>query len=148
MLKYISGGVTPVAIQTSARTMLELIAGTSKPVRLKRVGVSFNGSALAAGLLCELTRISASGTGTTVTSRPLDERMTVTAAAVIEYNSTVEPTTTFVLEQWYIQPTQGVEIWMPLEDEYVVAPAAGFGFRVTGAAGNVPICAPKFLWME
>lgn len=145
---FITGGVTPVAIQTSARTMLEVIAATSRPLTLKQVGVHFNGSAAAAGIFCELCLITATGTGTAITMRASDQSGLPTISATGKYNDTVEPTVSFVFLPFYVPPSSGDRFIFPLGDEFVAPPASGFGLRVTGAASNVPSCSPWFLLNE
>lgn len=147
-VQFVTGSPTAVAIQTSARTMLEVIAATSKPLTLKQVWCSFNGAVAAAGILVELCYITATGTGTTVTVRATDQFSAVAISAVAKYNDTVEPTVSFAFWSTYIPPSQ-MDRWVqPLGDEYRAPVGAGFGLRVTGAASNVPSCLPTFLLEE
>lgn len=145
---FITGGMTPVAIQTTARTMLEVIAATSRPLTLKQIGVHFNGSAAAAGLFCELCYITATGTGTALTMRALDQSAAPTISATGKYNDTVEPTVSFVWLPFYVPPSSSDRFIFPLDDEFVAPPAAGFGLRITGAASNVPSVTPWFILNE
>jgi len=145
---FITGNTAPVAIQTTARTMLEIIAASGKPLTLKQIGVSFNGAAAAAGILCELCYITATGTGTAQTVRALDQSKAPTISATAKYNDIVEPTVSFVFFSFYVPPSSADRFILPLDDEFVAPPAAGFGLRVTGAASNVPLCSPWFILNE
>lgn len=139
---------TPVAIQTTARTMMEIIAATGKVLTLKQAGVSFDGSVAAAGLLCELILITATGTGTTATPRALDQSAAPTISATAKYNDTVEPTVSWPWLTAFVPPSSSDRWIFPLDDEIVVPVGQGIGLRVTGAASNVPKCAPFFLCSE
>lgn len=149
LMLYTSGGHTPVALQTSARTMLSVLSSSTVPiVALKKISVSYNGAAAAAGLLAELCVTSTAGTATSLTARAVDQRNTVASAATVGYNCTAEPTVTYVLEAMYIPPTQGVWIPWPLQEEYSFLISTGFGIRLTGAASNVPFAAVQATWGE
>lgn len=145
MLIYETGGFTDVAIPTSARTMLELMAGAANPIDLTAFGVTFDAGTANNGILVELILLSATGTGTAMTIRPVDTRNTVSSAATAKYNDTVEPTVTNVIRQYRIPPTQGIVEWVPEGEQFACAASAGFGLRITGASGNVPKCNP---WMR
>lgn len=145
---FYTGGVTTVAIQTSARTMLEIIAASGKPLVLKGVGVSFNAAAAAAGIFCELCYITATGTGTALTCRAADQSAAPSISATAKYNDTVEPTVSFVWIPFYVPPSSFDRFYFPIDDEIVAPVGAGFGLRVTGAASNTPNCAPYFFCNE
>lgn len=143
-LELVGGGITPVAIQTTARTMLEIIASATQNFQVMDWGVEFDGSAAAAGLLVEFCLLSATGTGTAITPTAIDTRDTRTWGGTAKYNDTVEPTVTKVLETHIVPPTSMRDIWYPECHEYAFDVSKGFGIRVTGAASNVPKCAPFF----
>lgn len=144
MLLYETGGFTDVAIPTSARTMLELIAGSANPLDLTAWGVTFDSGTANSGILVELLLLTATGTGTAMTIRAVDERNSVSSNATAKYNDTVEPTVGNVLRQYRIPPTQGIAEYIPEGDFFQCAASHGFGIRVTGASGNIPKANPFF----
>lgn len=138
-----TGGFTPVAIQTTARSMMTVLAGAAAGMELIDWGVDFDGSAAASGILVELCLISTLGTNTAITLRPVDSRVTTPSfPGTSGYNCTVEPTVTYVIRQHEVAPTSGRELWLPEGGEFACAASTGFGIRVTGAASNVPKCTP------
>jgi hypothetical protein len=147
-LDFVTGAPTTVAIQTTARTMLEGIAATGKPLMLHQIEIAFNGSAAAAGILCELCLITATGTGTAVTARALDNIRNATVGATWKYNDTIEPSVSFVWWSTYIPPSTKDRWVQPFGSEYIVPAASGFGIRLTGAASNVPFAAVTLLCEE
>lgn len=128
--------------------MLEVIAATSKPLQLHQIAIAFNGSTAAAGILVELCLLTATGTGTGVTCRALDQIRGATVGATAKYNDTVEPTVSFVWWSDYIPPSSKDRWVQPFGNEYIVPPADGFGIRITGAASNTPNAAVTLLCEE
>lgn len=142
--QYGPGGLTPVAIQTTARTMLEVINNATADCELSRWGLWFDGSAAAAGILVELCELSATGTGTAITPKAVDRFVAGTFGGTAKYNDTVEPTVANVLETYEVPPTSMADFWIPTGSEWRFKVSTGFGVRVTGQASNVPKCAPMF----
>jgi hypothetical protein len=147
-IQFTTGAPTAVAIQTTARTMLEIVATSTKPLTLKEMNVSFNGSAAAAGILVELCYLTATGTGTASTVRASDQFTAPSISAAAKYNDTVEPSVSFVFFETYIPPSQFDRWVFPLGDEFRSAVSCGFGIRVTGAASNTPNCLPTMILEE
>lgn len=141
-VEYSSGGLTPVAIQTTARVMYEVMASSTQNFQLIDWGLEFDGSAAAAGILVELVYLTATGTGTAVTMEPVDTRDSRSWPGTSKYNDTVAPTVGFVQSTHIVPPTSMRDIWLPECHEFAYDVSKGFGIRVTGQSGNVPKCAP------
>jgi hypothetical protein len=142
--QYGPGGITTVAIQTTARTMCEVVNSSTAICELSRWGIWFDGSAAAAGILVELCELSATGTGTAITPKNVDRRSAATFGGTAKYNDTVEPTVANVLEVYEVPPTSMADFWIPNGSEWTFDVSKGFGIRVTGQASNVPKAAPMF----
>lgn len=146
---YTSGGHTPVALQTSARTMLAVLGSSTVSIdSLKKIQVSYNGASAAAGLLAELCLITTAGTGTSLTPRAVQTLNSRASTSTCNYNCTAEPTVSYVLECMYIPPTQGIWLPWPLQEEYTFGVSQGIGIRLTGAASNIPFAAVQATWGE
>jgi hypothetical protein len=145
---FSTGVMTPVVLTNGVRTMLELIAAASHPLQLTHVGVSYDGSAAAAGILHELVYLTATGTGTAQTVRALDQISNPTISAVAKYNDTVEPTVGHSILPFYVPPSQFDRFVLPIDDYLMCGPGTGWGLRVTAVTGNLPKCAPFFICHE
>lgn len=121
----ITGGTT--------RTILQVLAGT-QPLRIKEVGVSFNGvDAAKIPLQVDFLRqTTAPAASTTVGALVENQEIGQAALASAVYAATsTEPTAGDVLRTWYITPAGGLWVMQfPLGDEPVVAPAGRIGIRV------------------
>lgn len=143
-----AGGLTVQPIINGTKTMLEVIAAASHPITLRQIGVSFNGAAAAAGILCELCYLTAAGTGTAGTARAHDQQAAGTISAGVKYNDSVEPTVGHVIMPFYVPPSQFDRFVPPLDDLYLAPAGAGWGLRITGVTGNLPNCLPFFVCSE
>lgn len=132
-----AGAATPVG-----RTVLMLVGSASISAILKEVGISFDGiSAANTPVLVELMKSSQATNGTngaaaTITQwrgpgntagQGLAPLLTAFAGYV------AEPTVLTRLAQWFVSPTGGLVLPLPLGDEPELPPLAAFGLalRVT-----------------
>jgi hypothetical protein len=142
------GGLTLQPVVNGTRTMLEVIAAASHPLTLRQFGVSFNGASAAAGILCELCFLTATGTGTTANPRAHDQQAAGTISATAKYNDTVEPTVGHVILPFYVPPSQFDRFVPPIDDIYLAPVGSGWGLRFTSVTGNLPTCLPFFVCSE
>lgn len=133
-----------VTLTAAATKSLILIDPVSVSIKVRKVVVSLDASAVAAGVQFDLYRVSTIGTpaGTTATPALCDERdsaATSTALTVL----TAEPTAVTVIDSIYVQPLGGLYAdWQPYGAEGVVAKSAGarIGLRYTTPTGVTPDC--------
>jgi hypothetical protein len=144
MSNYTAVTDTAVACASNAaKTVIGVIASSSKKVKLKEFGISFDGvDATKTPVRVDIYRGSADGTGTSQTIRAEDPtNETVLGTAKVNY--TVEPAGTNVnLRSWYITPAGG--LWViqnPLGDEQVFAVSTMLFVRTTTVTGSgTPNC--------
>lgn len=142
-----SGKVTLTAAATKS---LILINPATVAIRLRKVVVSLDASAAAAGVQFDIYRVttvgSAAGTSTTpLLANEADGAATSTALTVL----TTEPTTVSVIDSFYVQPLGGYFVdWAPYGAE-IASKLAGerLGLRYTTASGVTPDCLAT-LWFE
>lgn len=133
-MAHYSINVTGEAIAASAvETILQVVAGT-KPVRLSRWGISFNGTDVTdQPVRVELLRLTSAGTSSAYTPLKLDPTSEASLAAGRTAH-TAEPTAGDVLEVHYITPAGGnlVEVYSAgyPDERPIVAPAGRLGIRV------------------
>ena len=130
---------TPAA----ANTLWEIIAGTNKPIRIKRFELSSANTSGTVVSLVTLEIITATGTGTAQTPTPVDPN-DAAAAATCKVNDTVEPTKGAVVwsTQWNLQVPY-IYIAGPGE-EFRENPAVGFGITLATAPAVAVMVAVTF----
>lgn len=140
---------TDTLAANTAETIIQVVAAT-KPLRIKEVGVSFNGvDAAQIPILVELMRQTTAGTSASGTVREQEEvRESPLASSLI--NFTAEPTAGDILRQWYVPPAGGLFVMQfPLGDEPVVGPSGRMGLRCTpSGASNTPGVAAYIVFDE
>lgn len=121
--------IVPVALVASTpRTLLQVMAGTTKPLRIKEIGISFN-DVDAAHIPIQVDLMRQQGAGTaSVTTGIIFEQSEVTEAPIATARagfSSTEPVSSDILRTFYVTPAAGLFVMQfPLGDEPVVAQAA------------------------
>ncbi len=134
-MAHFSINVTGEAIAASTvETVLQVVASATKPVRLSRWGISFNGvDAADQPVRVELLRLTSAGTSSAYTPKKLDPASEAPLAAGRTAH-TAEPTADDVLEVHYVTPAGGnlVEVYSAgyPDERPVVAPNGRLGIRV------------------
>lgn len=143
----VAGVATPIG-----RTILMLVNAANITAVLKQVNISFNGvTASNAPVYVELVKSSQATNGTNGTAvTPVQWRgqgntsgtgLTSQVTAYAAYVS--EPTVLTMLDSWFVPPTSGAIVQLPLGDEAELIAGAGtmgLGLRVTPAQ-NVSVAA-------
>jgi hypothetical protein len=154
MLNEYTALSTKTLTASATQTLLVVKPGASAPAKiiLKQFWVSFNGSAAAAAILCELCRVSTDGTGAASppTPKKVDPNTNDASTATILHNHTAEPTLVDILENHYISPNSGLLIIQyPLDEEYkAIAGGDRLSLRVTTPAAVTPSAAFGMKWVE
>jgi hypothetical protein len=133
-----------IALSASAtKTILGVKAHANSGLQVIKWGVSFDGSAAAAGVAVQLMyttwATNSPGTNSTTTNAIVQEYGRVlTAGFTAGYNWTTEPTVLTELESKYIQQSGAYEWSIPLGKEPDCALAEGFVVRVITPAAVTP----------
>lgn len=127
----------------TTKTLLQVVAGSTKRLKLVEFGVSFDGvTASAVPVDVDLLRQTSAGTASAATVVKLDE---AEPAAIFTAQATVtaEPTAGDVLASWQVTPNGGVLVVQYAEGrEPVVAASGRLAIRALAAAGvNVSVYA-------
>jgi len=134
-MAHYSINVTGEAIAASTvETVLQVVAGATKPVRLSRWGISFNGVDVTdQPVRVELLRLTSAGTSSAYTPKKLDPNSEASIAQGRTAH-TAEPTADDVLEVHYVSPAGGnlVEVYSAgyPDERPMVAPNGRLGIRV------------------
>lgn len=99
----------------TVETILQVVAGASKPLWLSRWGISFNGADVTkTPVRVELLRLTSAGSSSAFTPLRLDPNSEA-AMATARTAHTAEPTAGDVLEVHYITPAGGnlIEVYSP-----------------------------------
>lgn len=127
---------------SATRTVVGVKAGTSFGVQAVKWGVSFNGSAAAAGIECQLVyatfATNAPGTNSTSATIVQEYGRPLTSGMTAAYHWTTEPTALTVLESKFIQQSGAYEWSIPLGKEPDTALGEGFAVRLLTPAAVTP----------
>jgi hypothetical protein len=139
-----SGKVTLTAAATKS---LILVNPVTPAFKLRKVVVSLDASAAAAGVQFDLYRVSTIGTpaGTSATPALTDERDAAAQSTAL-VALTTEPTAVTVLDSEYLQPLGGLfPDWQPYGAE-IIGKGGGnrIGLRYTTPSGVTPDCLATF----
>ena len=133
-------GGTQQAMSTSYKTLLVTLSQTSGLRRHKIIEFIFgtDGTAADNACVCDVSRVSADGTSTSITPNKLDPADGSPSFASTA-NHTVEPTVTSNsrLEGWGFNQ-RATQRWVAFPGKELIAPAtnnAGFGFRLKSPQG-------------
>lgn len=138
-MAHFSINVTGESIAAATvETALQVVAGATKPVRISRFGVSFNGvSASDQPVRVELLRLGSDGTSSAYVPKKFDPGSEASIAQGRTAH-TAEPTAGDILEVHYVTPNGGnlVEVFSPgYPDERPIVPPNGrLGIRVLATA--------------
>lgn len=143
----ISGVATASA---AAKTIVQVAAGATKRVKIKELGISFDGvDTTKTPVGVDLVRQTTAGTMTALTIVEQEEALEA-AIATAQHTATAEPTTTDVLRSWYVSPAGGLLIMQfPLGDEPVVGLSGRLALRaVTVSGSGTPNCSAYIVFEE
>lgn len=117
-----------------AKTVLQVVAASNHRVLIKMLKVFGKGTVSSdTPILVELVRQSTAGTSTAGTPVKVNEGDNETLTVTARVNATVEPTTSDVIEQWYIHPQGGSLEYTPITMEHPVIGGGRLGVRMTAA---------------
>ena len=129
----VNSGAIALAAAT-AKTVVELLTPAGVSADVVQVSVTFDASTAGAGIVVELCRGAATGTGTAQTpARYNDAAQMIAPSTAAKVNDTVEPATLTVIESYFVPNTAGLFWQLPLGRELVIAPATLLSLRVTSA---------------
>lgn len=148
--------ITPVTTGTSLKTMLQIATPSTKAIKVKSWGVSFDGSVAGQGIACELIQTDVAATVTAHVAAgviPFDNAsgeaslMTLGTSAT-GYTATAEGTTTAsrLLDYRQIQPTNDWSYDFVLGQEGHVAVSKFLRIRVLAAVARG--CIAWICWEE
>lgn len=134
-LKAESSSVALVA--ATAKTVLQLNCAANQAIEIDRIGIFFDGaSPTAVPVLVQVIRKTTAGTGTAlplIKMRPSDPEVAQTTATE---NHTAEGTnTTDIVDQWFIHPQQGLDIFPPYGKSQRIAGGGRVAIVCTAPAG-------------
>lgn len=141
-------GYKVVSVATNAltasatRTVFGIKAGASFGIQVKKIGISFNGSAAAAGIECQLVyctfATNAPGTNSTSITPVQSYARTLTSGFTAASHWTSEPTVITVLDSRFIQQSGAYEWSTPLWQEDDTALGEGLAIRCVSPAAVTP----------
>jgi hypothetical protein len=137
----VSGAATA---SNAARTMVQVVAGSTKRVKVKEFSCSFDGAdSTKTPVLVELLRETTAGTSSALTIVENEEALESPIATALQTFTATDPTAGDILFSAYVTPAGGLLGWQyPLGDEPVVAPSGRIAVRVTTVtASGTPNCA-------
>ncbi len=115
---------------SSAETVLMVVASASKRLKVRRWGVSFNGTDVTdTPVQVQLLRFTSNGSSSTSTPVKLDPS-DVPSLSSVRSAFTAEPTTGDVLETHYVTPAGGNLIETYFDDAPVIEVSGRLGIRV------------------
>lgn len=130
---------------TTALTLLEITAPSSKTLAVSEWWIEFDGTNGAAQpVVVEILRKTATITGSTVT--PCDKVETTDALATAKHTASSEGTDGDVLYRFNIHPQGGKHVMFPLGDEIVVQKSGMLAIKATAPAAVNAIAG--FGWRE
>lgn len=133
-----SGEVSLTA--ATAKTVLQVVAASNHRVLLQLLKVTAKGTVSSdTPILVELVRQTTAGTSTAGTPVKVNEGDNETLAVTARVNATAEPTTTDVIEQWYIHPQGGSMEYQPITMEHVIIGGGRVGVRMTAAQAQTVV---------
>lgn len=123
-------------VATVLKTAIEVTAAANHRALVESIGFTFDGVVVTdAAVVCSLTRIGTTGTGTDGTPVKRDPDMSETLQADFKYNFTAEPTGKTILKSWNIHPQSGMEYFLPLTSLYPIPGGDLMGVEFTCPTG-------------
>lgn len=151
-----TAGIAKVTTSNVIKTLLQLSTPSTRPARIIEWGISFDGSAAAVPILCELIQTDVAATVTAYVAADLMKYSDPNAPASLMtlgtansgYTSTAEGTiaATRVFDTQLISPTQPYMKQFPLGREPEVAVSKFLRIRVTAPVAVNAIC--YVIWEE
>lgn len=142
----------PVPVTTGAviKTLLQIATGATQDIAVIRWGITFDGTAAAAPIKCELIETDVAATvtahviaGLMRTTRPLGPTSQLTLSTTgCGYTATAEGTTTAsrLLDFQLVAPNGGYIFQFPLEQEVVCSQSKFLRVRVTAPVAVNAMC--------
>ena len=124
-----------IATGTSAKTLLQVVAGSNHALRVQRLKVSFEGTDLdAAPVQVRVLRQTTAGTMSALTPVKLDDSGADALDVTAQHTATAEPTAGDLVDALFVHATSGYELVLPLGQEIVIGAGDRLGIEVTAAA--------------
>lgn len=119
----------------TAETLVQVVAASSKPLRIIELGISFDGvTAGAVPVTVDLMRQTTAGTASALTLVEEDSRLESPLATALQ-DFTAEPTAGDVLRSWFVTPAGGLFVMQFPQGREPVAPeSTRIGLRATAPA--------------
>ncbi len=139
------------AVTLTASTTLSLVqvVASTKPLRIKEIGISFNGTdSTKEPIQLDILRQTSAGTSSSLTLVE-NQEIGETALATALQTFSAEPSAGDILRSWYISPagTTWAFQW-PMGDEIIVGPSGRLGIRAITASGVTPKVLPYIVFDE
>lgn len=121
-----------LALTAVAKSVIEIIAGSTVTARLTAITFSFDGSASGNNAKCEILRATGTGTGTAYTPlRGNGEAQNRAALCTAKINDTVEPTGITIVTTTYVPLAAAYPYLWPLGRELYLPTSNIFAIRIT-----------------
>ena len=145
----------PVTTGTVIKTMLQVQPSATKPMRVVEWGISFNGSAAATPVNCELIQCAGAATVTTLATADIHRldgeailggdpvtNLILVGTSATGFTASVEgsPTSVNVFDTQFIAPTNQSVKQFPLGREPILEEGTFMRIRVTVAAAIDALC--------
>ncbi len=130
--------IDPEAVATAAtETLVQIVTGSTRQVKVKEWGVSFDGtSATATPIRVDLLRQTTAGTSSALTIIENDPTGPAPISTALQ-DFSAEPTAGDVLWSQYLTPAGGFDrVQLPLGEEIVVDVSTRIGLRVVVPSGS------------
>lgn len=154
-IPYTSNAVVQVATATSAKTLLQVATPSTQDITVISWSVSFNASAAATPIICELLQFDVAATVTSLTPTVFSDpnapaSLCVGGSSATGYNASAEgsPTTTLIKDSANVSPMTGVIVPYPLGREPGIPISKFLRLRATGASSDTPNAIPVIVWEE
>lgn len=122
-------------------TLLQLVPATNRPIKVREISFSMDGSAAQKPFAFELLIQSTAGTASGVTPVKLSRTDGTTPVTSAQQTFTVEPTPGEVLKRWYVSPQSGLVYTVPDPDGLVIASTERLALRaIVPAAATTVNC--------
>lgn len=123
-------------VAATARTVLQVATATNHAAKIKRWGVTFDGTlSTAEPVVVVLMRQTTAGTMTSLTLVKADSDRTGTIQTTAQHTATAEPTSGDVLDRVEVHPQSGYIYVAPYGDEDIIPANTRAGIVCTAPAG-------------
>lgn len=136
----LSAAFDPVSLAASStKTLLQIVPATNRPIRVREVSFSMDGSAAQKPFEFQLLIQSTAGTASALTVIKLSRLDGTTLQATAQQTFTAEPTAGDILKRWYVSPQSGLLFTVPDPDGIAIASTERLGLRVIVPAGATTV---------